>query len=248
MPGPSRTLVLVILPVVLLLTGGASRSDPSFPRTPEEAMLAVDQPPATINPPLPRTSPPTHPGAPKSPTLPVFPSEPTMNTPNSIDTTRFVGSGMVERMLVKEAVVNASPEAVFKLWTTPEGIKEFLDVKARVELRVGGRMELLFGADKEPAGQQGSEGCQILSYIPNRMLSFSWNAPPKFPAEREKRTWVVLMFDPVDGSAGGKTRVRLTHLGFGAGENWDGVYGYFDRAWTGVLAKLVEHSNPGGKR
>lgn len=168
------------------------------------------------------------------PEAPVMPA-----SSHVIDLDRFVARGVVPVDLKKEVVVNAPPEAVFPLWTTAEGFKKFLGVGGEVELAIGGPIELHFGPS-QPEGERGSEGSQYLSYLPNRMVSYSWNAPPKFTAERAKRTWVVVMFTPVEG---GKTRVEFSHLGFGpSGEGrWDEVKAYFDRAWTNVLAALEKH-------
>lgn len=152
----------------------------------------------------------------------------------SIDGSIFPASGMVEG-LVKETVVKASPEEVFRMWGTAEGIKSFLGAEARIELRIGGPFEIYFGgADVKPE-DRGSIGCQVLSYVPNEMISFSWNAPPKFPAERAQRAWVVVTMGP---EGDGLTRVRLVHTGFGEGGQWGEVRAYFDSAWTGVLGAL----------
>lgn len=156
-----------------------------------------------------------------------------------IELDRFVAKGRVPVALHKEVTVNAPPGEVFRLWTTGDGFKSFLGVDGNVDLRIGGPMELYFGSD-QPAGERGSEGCQILSYLPDRMLSYSWNAPPKFAAERQKRTWVVVQFHAAEN---GRTRVELSHLGFGpSGEGkWDEVRAYFDRAWGNVLKALESH-------
>ena len=75
----------------------------------------------------------------------------------------------------------------------------------------------------------------MLSYVPDRMLSFTWNAPPSVPSKHLGQTWVVVTFDELDG--GGAT-VSLTHLGFGEGVEWDHYVSYFNNAWTSVLGKV----------
>ncbi len=84
-------------------------------------------------------------------------------------------------------------------------------------------------------GQRGGETCKVLSYLPHRMLSFSWNAPPDFGHLRGKHTWVVVEFEELDG---GKVKVRLTHLGWGQGDDWNKLYDYFGKAWGGFLSAL----------
>lgn len=155
----------------------------------------------------------------------------------AIDTSLFVAEGPALRGFTKEVVVAAPPSEVFAAWTTSEGLLALLEVPSHVELRVGGPYELYFMPDT-PDGPIGSNGCKVLAYVPDRMLAFSWNAPPKFPAERARHTWVVVTLEPHE--AGG-THVALSHLGFGEGGQWEEVQAYFDRAWGAVLGALAAH-------
>lgn len=100
---------------------------------------------------------------------------------------------------------------------------------ANIDLAIGGRYEWLW--DEE----MGSNGCQVLSYVPNRMLRFSWNAPPTQPESRAKHTWVVVLFDALED---GTTRVRQTHIGFGKTAHWDETMEYFSKAWSHVLEQF----------
>ena len=150
------------------------------------------------------------------------------------DDERRKNLGPHARAVRKEVVVTAPLADVWRSWTTSEGIKGFLGVNSRIELDIGGAFEMYFAPDA-PEGQRGGETCKVLSYLPQRMLSFSWNAPPDFGHLRGKHTWVVLEFQELDG---GKVNVRLTHLGWGQGDDWNKLYDYFDRAWGGVLGAL----------
>jgi uncharacterized protein YndB with AHSA1/START domain len=143
-----------------------------------------------------------------------------------------------ERQLVKTARIDAPVAEVWAAWTTPAGLKAFLGVDSAIELRRGGKYELYFGPPAL-APNRGSEGCTVLSYLPERMLSFTWNTPPSFPAQRAlgPTTFVVIELAPAGDSA---TDIRLTHLGWPAGAEWDPVFAYFDRAWANVLAALVK--------
>ena len=138
--------------------------------------------------------------------------------------------------IVKEIVIPASREAVWKAFATPDGIRASWGADARVELRPDGPYEIEFSTEPAP-GFRGSEGCRVLSYVPEEMLSFTWNAPPQFPEIRWQRTFVVItLVEPVKG----KTRVRLRHDGWKAGEDWDQVRDYFDRAWDTVLRRVMD--------
>lgn len=146
-----------------------------------------------------------------------------------------------DKIIIKSRTVDAPPDTVWWKWTTTEGLRTFFGKENTMDLRVGGPFEIYFSM-APPAGIRGSEGCKVISYLPGKMLSFSWNAPPEYPGVRnhEHKTWVVVQFEPV---AGNKTRVTISHLGWLDGAEWDQVYDYFDKAWITVLNWLEE--NPG---
>ncbi len=150
------------------------------------------------------------------------------------DDDRGKNLGPNARAVRKEVVVTAPLAEVWRSWTTSEGIKGFLGVNSKIQLDIEGAFEIYF-ADDAPEGQRGGETCKVLSYLPQRVLSFSWNAPPDFGHLRGKHTWVVVEFQELDG---GKVKVRLTHLGWGQGDDWNKLYDYFDRAWGGLLSAL----------
>jgi len=145
------------------------------------------------------------------------------------------------RVIRKEVKVKASIEKVWKAWTTSDGAVTFFAPKAKIVLTPSGPYELFFELEG-PKGSQGSEDCRILSFLPMEMLSFEWNSPPEFSEVRrqqaQKHAWVVVQFYPL---AQGQTKVRLTHLGWRKGEEWEKVFQYFQRAWDVVLGRL-EHT------
>lgn len=152
--------------------------------------------------------------------------------------------GEGERMIRKEIVVNATPAKAWWMWSTSDGVMALSPPKAKIDLRVGGMYEWYFVPDA-PEGQRGSEGCTILSYIPEKMIAFTWNAPPSIKALRDAqaRTQVIVEFEPIEA---GRTLVRLTQLGFGTGADWDAYYAYFDRAWGHVLGNMEKHFQKDG--
>ncbi len=138
-----------------------------------------------------------------------------------------------DRIIEKSRVGPCTLDTVWWKWTTHEGLLTFFGEDNSMELRVGGPFEIYFSKDA-PTGLRGSEGCKVLSYLPKQMLSFSWNAPPKFPEIRngEYHTLVVVTFKAVKGN---RTEVTIHHLGWLKGAEWDQVYAYFDKAWVMVL-------------
>ena len=148
--------------------------------------------------------------------------------------------------VVARVVVDASVDEVWRAWTTSEGLSEVLGGRTtRVECVVGGAFEIYF-SDDAPEGERGSEGCTVLSFVPRRMVSFTWNAPPQFAHARQQRSHVVVELRAVTDSS---TEITLTNLGFDDlaamfpehAAEYKEVRGYFAAAWPRVLGWFVEH-------
>lgn len=143
---------------------------------------------------------------------------------------------VMDRILTKSVLVDATVDEVWRAWTTLEGIKKFFAPDARVDIRPHGRYEILFNPER-PEGHKGAEGCTVLSYVPQKMLSFTWGAPPEFPkARKEIAQWVVLFFDEVGQN---RTLVRFQEFGWKDDSEGEQAYDYFDQAWEVVLARLA---------
>jgi len=146
-----------------------------------------------------------------------------------------------------ERVVPKPRSEVWALWSTTEGITRWLVSSAKIDLRPGGLYEVYFLAEA-PEGSRGSETCRVLSFLPERMLSFTWNAPPHLDRTRRQHTWVVVEL----ADAPGGTRVTVTHTGWprsGLGDEpqWEETFAYFERAWARVLGALEEHARTGAR-
>ena len=148
-----------------------------------------------------------------------------------------IGTGAALILLL----ATAQGQQPLREWTTAEGWKAFLGTDATLDLRPGGAFEILFAPPEAGEGQRGSEGCQVLAYVPDRMLTFSWSAPLEFP-ERAQRTWVTASF--ADAPKGAGTIVTVDQVGFGVGDGWAAVHTYFERAWDVVLSAEVAHHAP----
>lgn len=150
-----------------------------------------------------------------------------------------VTTSAVERAIVKETTVKASLQDVWDAWSTAEGAMKFFAPRANIALGVGGPYEIFF----DPADErQSSKGMKILSYVPLEMISFQWNAPPDFPEVRNNPIWVVVQLAP---SAKGRVRVKLSHLGWKSGAQWDAAFQYFSRAWGFVMSNLERRFSHG---
>jgi uncharacterized protein YndB with AHSA1/START domain len=141
-----------------------------------------------------------------------------------------------EKAIDREVIVNAPVQKVWQAWTTTEGIKTFFAPDAHVELRVDGPFEISINP-YAPPGEKGADGMKIIGFQNERMLSFTWNAPPDLSEARKQRTIVILRFESI-GDA--ETRVTLHHVGWGEGGEWDKAFAYFSEAWPHVLQNLQE--------
>jgi len=134
--------------------------------------------------------------------------------------------------------INADLEAVWRQWTTPEGLCAFFAPQVNVDLRIGGPFEILFDLEAPP-GNRGSEGMEILAIEEKKMISFTWNAPPKISEIRKQRTIVSIVFVALDQ---GKTKVVLKNVGYGFGAEWEKALEYFKIAWGNVVLPRLKHS------
>jgi uncharacterized protein YndB with AHSA1/START domain len=147
----------------------------------------------------------------------------------------FGAAQATDRIIVASVEVEASPEAIWELWTTEQGLTFFAPA-SRIDLRPGGRYEVYFLPDA-PEGQRGSEGTTILGFQTERMLTITWALPPYMPEVRPHLTSLTIEIVPVTDS---RTNVTITHIGWGEGGEWDDAYAYFQQNWPMVLTAMSE--------
>lgn len=145
---------------------------------------------------------------------------------------------ITNKIISKSIKINCPLDIAWWKWTTHEGLITFFGADNKIELKINGAFEIYFLINN-PDGEKGSEGCKILSFLPNKMLSFSWNAPPKFPEIRNNsyQTWVVVTFNEIGKDI---TELTLSHTGWPEGNDWEEVYNYFYKAWDNVLQELAK--------
>lgn len=143
----------------------------------------------------------------------------------------------VERAVRAEIVVPAPVEQVWEAWTTPEGARTFFAPDCNIELRVGGPYEIFFNPEAEE-GKRGGDGMIVLAFQPQRMLSFTWNAPLSLPTVRGQMTHVSVHLCPTTQQ---ETYVVLVHDGWGEGGEWDDAFNYFTEAWSKVVLPRLKY-------
>jgi len=138
-----------------------------------------------------------------------------------------------------EGLVAAPVAEVWRVWTTSVGAEEFFAQKANIRLAIGGPYEIQFDPNDE---RSGTKGLKILSYAPEEMISFQWNAPPEMPTVRNGGTWVVVEMRPEGKN---QTRVTITHLGWKEGAEWDRALVHFKRGWGDLMDRLKRRFTQG---
>lgn len=151
--------------------------------------------------------------------------------------------------LAYELVLPGTPAEHYALWTTEEGARTFLADEVRIEPRVGGRYETLFDPIEDPAGAlAGTYGSKIVALDPPRRIVFQWHAlTPRKAAEelggvrRRQQSLLVEVGFEAASLEPATTRVRVRHVGFGDGPDWDAQYRYYrDHGWPWIFRRLAE--------
>lgn len=126
--------------------------------------------------------------------------------------------------------IDATPADVWHMLTTAEGLASWFGTRARIDLRVGGDVEVGWGP---AAGPEDGPGDAIASRItaldPHRRLRLAYLADGQEVGAEE---WLV-------ATHGTMTRLTLVHSMPDDGvEDWEGFYGDMRRGWRLFLASL----------
>lgn len=136
-----------------------------------------------------------------------------------------------------ELIIKASVEKTYQAWTTEDGIKSFFAPACNIKMEVMGPYEIIFLPENEK-GNRGGEGNIVLTFQENKMLSFTWNAPPEMEKVRNERTHVLLKFIPVNEN---ETKLLFHQDGWGEGDQWDIAYEYFDNVWKKIVLPRLQY-------
>lgn len=159
-------------------------------------------------------------------------------------------AAMADRSLIQEAVIDAPVAEVWRLFTTDEGVREWMAPRVKVDLRVGGELRTSYNADST-LDDEDTIVNRVLSYLPGRMIAIrNVQAPTSLQhGELFKQAWSVVSFDAVDEQ---RTNVRIAGLNYGEGPQWDVLYDHFDKGnayLLGVLQKIaVKNAQEGAER
>jgi len=142
-----------------------------------------------------------------------------------------------DKQIIISKTINRPFSAIWWQWSTSEGLKTFFGADNKMDLKIGGPFEIYF-LTENPYGLKGSEGCKVISFVKEKQLTFTWNAPPQYPQIRNSsyHTWVVIDIEPLSKDS---TKVTLTHAGWPEDNDWSPVFDYFTKAWSTVFDALM---------
>lgn len=149
-----------------------------------------------------------------------------------IDCSRTEPGG--ERTLCHEAVIDAPIAEAWRLFSTSDGLSSWLGPVVAIDLRPGGMMEASYDRNAR-LGLPGNIFNRVIAVVPERLLVIQVaNAPEGFPhADTVETLATTISFEPVDVA---RTRVRVTMVGYRAGEDFDVLYRFFARGNAQTLS------------
>lgn len=146
------------------------------------------------------------------------------------------------RVLCHSVLLDAPAAEVWALISTSEGWRSWAAPVAQVDLRAGGEIETSYDASAQIGGA-GNIHNRIVSFEPNHFLTIQIaQAPAGFPhADEARNLSTVIALQP----RGQRTLISTTMSGFGEGEAYDALFGFFDAGNAYTLNKLAERIENG---
>src|SRR6202050_2575455 len=132
-----------------------------------------------------------------------------------------------EKALIIEITIPATQAAVWRAFSTSEGLSTWLTPHAVVDLRKGGEWTAHY-----PGGKTG--GGTIIDFTPEKGMILSAMAPERFTTVRKERTLARFEFIAMRDS----TLVRLVQAEWKRGEEWDQAYDYLATGNAELLETL----------
>lgn len=138
-----------------------------------------------------------------------------------------------------KVVIDAPVEAIWDAITTEEGLRGWIAPEVRVELEIDGAYEIYFWPENDP-GKRGIEGTRVLSFVPNRMLSYWGSSPPEFSKIHLKNVaWVTYSLRELET---GGVEVRQYGCWPKFGEAWEQDFREWVRSAQEIgLERLAEY-------
>jgi uncharacterized protein YndB with AHSA1/START domain len=144
--------------------------------------------------------------------------------------------GTIER----EVRIDASPETVYEVITSPAHLTEWWPDEAVVEATPGATGELVFG--DRTSGDAHVPRLTVVDAVPSRLFSFRWTHPEGEEAREGNSLLVTFELAP----SGDGTLLRMTETGFRE-MGWEvavleATYRDHEGGWGFYLPRLVDYA------
>jgi uncharacterized protein YndB with AHSA1/START domain len=144
--------------------------------------------------------------------------------------------GTIER----EVRIDASPETVYEVITSPAHLTEWWPDEAVVEATPGATGELVFG--DRTSGDAHVPRLTVVDAVPSRLFSFRWTHPEGEEAREGNSLLVTFELAP----SGDGTLLRMTETGFRE-MGWEAAvleatYRDHDGGWGFYMPRLVDYA------
>jgi uncharacterized protein YndB with AHSA1/START domain len=140
-----------------------------------------------------------------------------------------------ERVLQSSITIDAPAAELWKAFTDPAAYRRWAGGFAAVDLRVGGAFEASYSPDGH-IGDPANIRHRVVAFAPDRLIVFQNISSPGLPDDKlYNGTCIVLQYEPL-GPA--KTRVTISHTGFGEGAGYDRLYAFFKQGDAGALQAM----------
>ena len=128
--------------------------------------------------------------------------------------------------VLQQSIDIASPASCpWRALADEDGIKSFGVAVAHVEMKNGGVIEEGFSPSARIGGNDTIRH-RIIAYLPERLLVLRNEQTPPGPPHAELYRNVVQVI-AIEPRGHGKTRLTISHTGYGAGADYDALYDFF---------------------
>lgn len=134
----------------------------------------------------------------------------------------------------KTIEIDASPEIVFEALTNSKSLSQWFPDQAVLEPKIGGKMKFIFfSKGAKPLDRDFFPEGEIMEFVPNKKLSYTWipQGIPDFP-----RTIVTWSLEKIEQN---RTRVILIHSGFTGSPHE--LYQDHSHGWDYFTKRLVAY-------
>ena len=157
--------------------------------------------------------------------------------------TDIIEKGQDELFLKQSIVLDADVETVWQAFTTAEGVTGWMAPVAAVDFRIGGSLRTHYGVDAQ-IGDPGTVLLHIANYAPNRFITLQADADnaalPPIAKANAHRLFNIIEFNALPDE---RTEVVTWGIGYGAGEEWQQMIGFFVQGNEWTLGKLAAFIN-----